>query len=102
MRFRQELLLAATLAADPDQEPVVTYELALAAEAGARVLADADRPDEALERLAGVPDRLRSIEAFGEAAQIDVLTGDLLLRLDRPADAEHLLRRVAARQAWQP
>ncbi|MFE0590134.1 hypothetical protein [Micromonospora echinospora] len=86
--------LAAALAAEPDQEPVVTYELALAAEAGARVLADADRPDEALERLAGVPDRLRSIEAFGEAAQIDVLTGDLLLRLDRPAEAEHLLRRV--------
>ncbi|SCE85418.1 hypothetical protein GA0070618_1409 [Micromonospora echinospora] len=86
--------LADTLAADPDQEPVVTYELALAAEAGARVLADADRPGEALERLTGVPDRLRSIEAFGEAAQIDVLTGDLLLRLDRPADAEHLLRRV--------
>ncbi|SCL17467.1 hypothetical protein GA0074694_2014 [Micromonospora inyonensis] len=102
--------LAATLAGEPDQEPPVTYELALAAEAGARVLADAGRLDEALDRLAGLPDRLRSIEAFGEAAQVDVLTGDVLLRLDRPAEAERLLRgvlgglpagsRLAEQSAW--
>ncbi|MET8229271.1 hypothetical protein ABZS77_01145 [Micromonospora sp. NPDC005298] len=86
--------LAATLAGQP--EPPVTYELAMAAEAGARVLTAEGRPDEALARLVGVPDRLRSIEAFGEAAQVEVLTGELLLRLDRPADAEPLLRRVLA------
>ncbi|MET7959963.1 hypothetical protein [Micromonospora zamorensis] len=84
--------LAATLAGQP--EPPVTYELAMAAEAGARVLTAEGRPDEALARLTGVPDQLRSIEAFGEAAQVEVLTGELLLRLDRPAEAEPLLRRV--------
>ncbi|MEU4401842.1 hypothetical protein [Micromonospora orduensis] len=84
--------LAATLAGQP--EPPVTYELAMAAEAGARVLTAEGRPDEALARLAGVPDRLRSIEAFGEAAQVEILAGELLLRLDRPAEAEPLLRRV--------
>ncbi|MEV4654609.1 hypothetical protein [Micromonospora sp. NPDC049301] len=86
--------LVAALAGQPEQPPPVTYELAMAAEAGARVLTGEDRPDEALARLAGVPDRLRSIEAFGEAAQVEVLTGELLLRLDRPAEAEPLLRRV--------
>ncbi|MDG4761094.1 hypothetical protein [Micromonospora sp. WMMD710] len=84
--------LAATMTGQP--EPPVTYELAMAAEAGARVLTAEGRPDEALARLAGVPDRLRSIEAFGEAAQVEVLTGELLLRLDRPGEAEPLLRRV--------
>ncbi|TNH24325.1 hypothetical protein FHG89_25165 [Micromonospora orduensis] len=84
--------LAPTLAGQP--EPPVTYELAMAAEAGARVLTAEGRPDEALARLVGVPDRLRSIEAFGEAAQVEILAGELLLRLDRPAEAEPLLRRV--------
>ncbi|MEU7919853.1 hypothetical protein [Micromonospora zamorensis] len=84
--------LAATLAGQ--SEPPVTYELAMAAEAGARVLTADGRLDEALARLTGVPDQLRSIEAFGEAAQVEGLTGELLLRLDRPAEAEPLLRRV--------
>ncbi|MGC4781797.1 hypothetical protein ACLQ3A_09115 [Micromonospora zamorensis] len=84
--------LAATLAGQA--EPPVTYELAMAAEAGARVLTADGRLDEALARLTGVPDQLRSIEAFGEAAQVEGLTGELLLRLDRPAEAEPLLRRV--------
>ncbi|MGW5556664.1 hypothetical protein ACWER9_05480 [Micromonospora sp. NPDC003944] len=75
-------------------EPAVTYELAMAAETGARVLIGEDRLDEALGRLTGVPERLRSIEAFGEAAQVEALTGELLLRLERPAEAEPLLRRV--------
>ncbi|MCG5453860.1 hypothetical protein PSH03_000038 [Micromonospora sp. PSH03] len=84
--------LAAKLAGQA--EPPVLYELAMAAEAGARVLTGEERLDEALGRLTGVPDRLRSIEAFGEAAQVEALIGELLLRLDRPAEAEPLLRRV--------
>ncbi|MEW1584009.1 hypothetical protein AB0283_00965 [Micromonospora vinacea] len=84
--------LAAKLAGQA--EPQVTYELAMAAEAGARVLTGEERLDEALGRLTGVPDRLRSIEAFGEAAQVEALIGELLLRLERPAEAEPLLRRV--------
>ncbi|MEH1164848.1 hypothetical protein V6V47_05625 [Micromonospora sp. CPCC 205539] len=86
--------LAATLTGHPEQPPPVTYELAMAAEVAARVLTGEGRPTEALDRLAGVPDRLRSIEAFGEAAQVEILAGELLLRLDRPAEAELLLRRV--------
>lgn len=86
--------LAAVVAGQPEPTPPVTYELAMTAETGARVLTGDGRADEALERLAGVPDRLRSIEAFGEAAQVEVLVGELLLRLDRPAEAEPLLRRV--------
>ncbi|MGW4498534.1 hypothetical protein ACWENR_07945 [Micromonospora sp. NPDC004336] len=86
--------LAAGLAGQLDEPPPVTYELALAAEAGARVLVAHDREAEAYDRLAGVPARLRSIEAFGEAAQVEVFTGELLLRLDRPAAAEPLLREV--------
>ncbi|MFF0152436.1 hypothetical protein [Micromonospora sp. NPDC005203] len=84
--------VAGTLAGQA--EPSVTYELAMAAEVGARVLTGEGRLDEALGRLDGVPDRLRSIEAFSEAAMAERLAGELLLRLDRPAEAEVLLRRV--------
>ncbi|MFC0507273.1 tetratricopeptide repeat protein [Micromonospora costi] len=86
--------LAASLGAQPEPEPPVTYERAMAAEAAARVLAGDGREGEAFDRLTGLPDRLRSIEAFGEAAQVEIFTGELLLRLDRPADAERLLRVV--------
>jgi tetratricopeptide (TPR) repeat protein len=102
--------LVTALTAQPEQPPVVTYEVALAAEVGARVLAGDGRPDEALDRLAGVPARLRSIEAFGEAAQVEVLTGEMLARAGRLGEAEPLLRealaglpsgsRLAGRAAW--
>ncbi|MER7469847.1 MULTISPECIES: hypothetical protein [unclassified Micromonospora] len=86
--------VAAGLAGRPDEPPPVTYELALAAEVGARVLTVEGREAEAYDRLVGVPTRLRSIEAFGEAAQVEAFIGELLLRLDRPAEAERLLREV--------
>ncbi|TDC39850.1 hypothetical protein, partial [Micromonospora sp. KC213] len=102
--------VAGALAGLPEEPPVVTYERALAAEAGARVLAGEERLVAALDRLDGVAGRLRSIEAFGEAAQVDLLTGELLLRGDQPTDAERLLRpvlgglppdsRLASRAAW--
>lgn len=85
---------AAALTGLPEEPPVVTYERALAAEAVARVLTAEGRAVAALDRLDGVAGRLRSIEAFGEAAQVELLTGDLLLRGDRPGDAERLLREV--------
>jgi tetratricopeptide (TPR) repeat protein len=86
--------VAAIFADLAEPPPVVTYERALAAEAVARVLIGEERHTAALDRLAGVPERLRSIEAFGEAAQVELLTGEVLLRDDRPADAERLLRGV--------
>ncbi|MEW2444420.1 hypothetical protein [Micromonospora marina] len=85
---------AAALPAEADEPPVVTYERAMAADAVARVLIGEDRLTAALDRVDGVPERLRSIEAFGEAAQVEVLTGELLLRDGRPEQAEGLLRPV--------
>ncbi|MEU5938986.1 hypothetical protein ABZ807_07305 [Micromonospora sp. NPDC047548] len=84
----------AVLTGLPEEPPVVTYERAQAAEAVARVLTAEGREVAALDRLDGLAGRLRSIEAFGEAAQVELLTGDLLLRGDRPAEAERLLREV--------
>ncbi len=101
---------AAALPAEADEAPVVTYERAMAADAVARVLIGEDRLTAALDRVDGVPERLRSIEAFGEAAQVEVLTGELLLRDGRPEQAEGLLRpalgglpsgsRPATQAAW--
>ncbi|MFD4209037.1 hypothetical protein ACFWRG_23955 [Micromonospora tulbaghiae] len=85
---------AAALPVGADEPPVVTYEQAMAADAVARVLIGEDRLTAALDRVDGVPERLRSIEAFGEAAQVEVLTGELLLRDGRPEQAEGLLRPV--------
>ncbi|MEU1808059.1 hypothetical protein [Micromonospora aurantiaca (nom. illeg.)] len=85
---------ATALPAEADEAPVVTYERAMAADAVARVLIGEDRLTAALDRVDGVPERLRSIEAFGEAAQVEVLTGELLLRDGRPEQAEGLLRPV--------
>jgi tetratricopeptide (TPR) repeat protein len=90
--------------ADAEEEPgeesgfaaAVRWERAMLADAGARALLAAGRENEALDRLAGVADRLRSIEAFGEAFHVDLLTGELLVRTDRPAEAERLLRSTLA------
>ncbi|MBO4204545.1 hypothetical protein GSF22_00745 [Micromonospora echinofusca] len=86
--------VAAALPAATVEQPAVLWELAMLADAAARVLLGADRPGEALDRLAGVAGQLRAIDAFGEALQVELLTGELLLRLDRPAEAEPVLRRA--------
>ncbi|GIG89134.1 hypothetical protein [Plantactinospora endophytica] len=77
---------------DSEVEAAVRWERAMLADAAARALLGADRPDEALTRLHGAAAALRSIQAFGEALFLDLLTGEVLLRLDRPAEAEPLLR----------
>ncbi|MEV7228378.1 hypothetical protein AB0M79_15330 [Polymorphospora sp. NPDC051019] len=102
--------VAAGLTAGEPVEPAVVWELSMLADTAARVLAQSGQLDEALDRLAGVPDKLRSIEAFGEAAQVEVFGGELLLDSGRPAQAEPVLRRVlgglptgsdpARRTAW--
>ncbi|WP_159104872.1 hypothetical protein [Plantactinospora sp. BB1] len=77
---------------DAEVEPAVRWERAMLADVAARALLGADRPEEALTRLDGVADALRSIQAFGEALLVELFTGELLLRLDRPVEAEPLLR----------
>jgi hypothetical protein len=64
------------------------------ADTGARALVGLDRFADALERLDGVPERLRQIQAFGEAVQVELLIGEVLMRVDRAADAEPMLRTV--------
>jgi cellulose synthase operon protein C len=83
--------LAGTLEGD---EPALIWERAMLAYDGVRVLIGANRGSEALERIAGVAEVFRGIEAFGEALQTDLLHGELLLRLDRAGEAEPMVRSV--------
>jgi cellulose synthase operon protein C len=78
----------------PDDEPSNMWERAMLAFDGARVLIGAARLDEALGRSVAAGVGFRSIGAFGEALQADLLRAELLLRLDRPAEAEPVLRAV--------
>ncbi|GAB2938576.1 hypothetical protein GCM10027280_28460 [Micromonospora polyrhachis] len=87
---------ATGLSAEVASEPAAVWEQSMVAAAGARVLFNVDRAEEGLARLDGVPERLREIEAFGEATQVELLVGEGLLRLDRPAEAEPILRRTVA------
>ncbi|GGJ74614.1 hypothetical protein GCM10010123_00750 [Pilimelia anulata] len=80
------------LPADAAAHPEGVWERALLDREGARALAAADRPDAALDRLDDAAARLRGIEAFGEALTVDILHGELLLRLGRPDAAEPVLR----------
>jgi tetratricopeptide (TPR) repeat protein len=82
----------AALPAEVADEPAARWESSMLADSAARALVGADRPEEALRRVEGVPQRLRSIEAFGEALQVELLIGEVLLRLDRAAEAEPILR----------
>lgn len=102
--------LRAMAGPDGSVEPAVVWELSMLADTAARVLAREGEIERALARLADVPAGLRSIEAFGEAAQIESLRGELLLDLRRPEEAEPVLRAVlgglpadsgpAQRAAW--
>jgi tetratricopeptide (TPR) repeat protein len=77
-------------------DPAATWERAMLAFDGARVLIGAERFEDALLRAAASGDGFRSIGAFGDALQADILRSELLLRLDRPAAAEPVLRAVLA------
>jgi tetratricopeptide (TPR) repeat protein len=83
--------LAATLESD---DPETVWERAMLGYDGARVHVGAGRVEEALARIDGVAAAFRGIEAFGEALQADLFQGELLLRLDRAAEAEPVLRLV--------
>ncbi|MGC9666961.1 hypothetical protein ACNTMW_10455 [Planosporangium sp. 12N6] len=78
----------------PADDPAATWERAMLAFDGARVFIGAERFGGALARATASGDGFRSIGAFGEALQADLLCAELLLRLDRPAEAEPVLRAV--------
>ena len=63
----------------------------------ARVLAEAERPAQALEAIDGVPERMRAQDAEPPALDVELLRGRLLLDLDRTDDGLALLEEVAAR-----
>jgi hypothetical protein len=77
-------------------DPAATWERAMLAFDGARVLIGAERFEDAVLRTAAAGDGFRSIGAFGEALHADLLRSELLLRLDRAAEAEPVLRAVLA------
>lgn len=87
---------AAALPAEVSREPEAVWEQAMLGYEAGQVLIGADRLDEALARVANLPDRFRSVDAFGEATQAEVLYGEVLLRLDRPGEAEPVLRSALA------
>jgi tetratricopeptide (TPR) repeat protein len=97
-----DLALDALAAADicaaglPADEPAVVWERAMLGFDAARVFIGADRYDDALGRLDGVAAAFRSIEAGSEALHTDLLHGELLLRTDRPVEAEAVLRGALA------
>jgi tetratricopeptide (TPR) repeat protein len=86
----------ADLTADPAESPQVVWELAMIGYEGARLLAGVGRMTEALIRIEGVSDRFRSIDAYSEGVLAELLHGELLLRAERPAEAEPVLRAALA------
>ncbi|MBT8226464.1 MAG: hypothetical protein HKP61_03610 [Dactylosporangium sp.] len=77
-------------------DEAAAYEAAMLEVDAAQVLANADRPGEAVDRIAGAPGRLRAIGAFGEALEAELICARLLLGLGRIAEGETVLRSVVA------
>jgi tetratricopeptide (TPR) repeat protein len=85
---------AAALPESVAAEPGSVWELAMLGYDATRVLIGAERLDDALPRILKVPQRFRSVEAFAEAVLAELLLGEVLLRLERPGQAEPVLRGV--------
>jgi tetratricopeptide (TPR) repeat protein len=92
-RLAEADALAETL---PAGEPQAVWERAMLAYDGARVLLGADEVDRATDRIATVAALFRSIDAYSEALQAELLHGELLLRAGRPGEAEPVLRGALA------
>ncbi|HEU5472333.1 MAG TPA: hypothetical protein VFV67_16905 [Actinophytocola sp.] len=80
----------------PAEDPDGGWELALLRYDGARILADAGRLAEAAGRAAAAAAAFRSLDAPVEGAMADALHGRILIDLDRPGEAEPLLRAALA------
>lgn len=83
--------VAATLTGD---DPETIWKRALLSYEGARLLAAAERYEEALPRTIEASAGFRSIGELTEATIAETLRGRLLADLDRPAEAEPVLRAV--------
>ncbi len=93
----QERALAAITVADtaarraPADEPQAVWERAMLNHDAARIFANAERLEEALERAVKASAGLRSLGAAVEAAVADTMRGRLLLSLDRRDEAGQVL-----------
>ncbi|WP_439378772.1 hypothetical protein [Amycolatopsis lexingtonensis] len=77
--------------------PQFEWERALAAYDGARLLANLDRPAEALPRATAAAEALRAMEAEGPAVAADVLSGRLWRDLGKVTEAREVLTAALAR-----
>lgn len=84
--------LATRLGSDLAEDPEAVWERAMLRYEGARLLAGVDRLTESVDRIEGVAAAFRSIDAYSEGVLAELLHGELLLRADRPAEAEPVLR----------
>ncbi|NUO55961.1 MAG: hypothetical protein HOV78_04820 [Hamadaea sp.] len=80
--------------ADPEQEPGIVWEHAMACYDGAFVLADHRSYADALAIAEKAPELFRSIEAFEEAAFAELRHGEILVAAGDPRSGERVLRRV--------
>ncbi len=86
--------LVAALPAELAAEPAAIWEQAMTGYETTKILIGVDRLEEALPRVEPVPAAFRSVDAFREALLAELLLGELLLRLNRPGEAERVLRSV--------
>ncbi|HWH00460.1 MAG TPA: hypothetical protein VNV66_14305, partial [Pilimelia sp.] len=94
LRWAGDLDAALAALADADAAAVRLTVPPVPADPAEGAPADGTRADGT--RAARRPAALRSIEAFGEAFLAELLLGEVLLRLDRPREAEPVLRSVLA------
>ncbi|NUT22844.1 MAG: hypothetical protein HOV77_27065, partial [Hamadaea sp.] len=80
--------------ADPEHEPGIVWEHAMACYDGAFVLADQRAYADALAVAEKAPELFRSIEAFEEAAFAELRHGEILVAAGDPRAGELVLRRV--------
>jgi cellulose synthase operon protein C len=80
----------------PEGHEATTYERGMLDVDGARVLANIDRPSQAVSRLVGAAGRLRAIGAWSEALDAELLHARLLLGLGDLQNGEAMLRSVIA------
>ncbi|MGY0230375.1 tetratricopeptide repeat protein [Longispora urticae] len=78
----------------PADEPPQIFERAMLGFDAARILANNDRPADALDRVTPVAEALAGIGAVYEAVTADTMRGRLLIRVGRPAEAVPVLEQV--------